>query len=596
MEPEKTKLNRRRFLELGAGAAAAAVFADQVAFASWASAMPASIQTGNVPRDKTIILTGSGGEAVNQFSDVDMVNPYLTGISRSGYQLSFEPLAFYNMLSGEETLWLAESYTYNADFTELDIKMRRDGLWSDGTPITAKDMAFTLTMLRDDDGTMAWATQMKQWVRDAVSVDDTNLKITFNAPNPRFFFNFLTHHADMGICMMPQHIWEGQDPHTFTNFDLPKGWPVVTGPYKLVQSTAEQKVWDRRDDWWAAKAGFKELPAAERLIFLPAYDESKMAQMAINNEVDATLTISSSTMPTLFAQNPKITTYSGQDVPYGNIDWWASGLGFNCEAEPWNDPDIRWAMSYAIDRQKLVQFGFRGAGEATVLPYPYYPPLMKYIDEAKKDLLKRYPTNEVNLDKMAELLQNKGYAKGKDGFWAKDAKKLSMVIVTHSVFADTVPFVTEQLKDAGVDATFQMPTTVASDLATGSATAFIWGHGGSVRDPFETMELYHSKFYKPTGQPATQYYRWRNKDYDAIVDQMGVTAPDDPKMMDLFLKGTEIWLKELPDPPLLQFYHRIPLNTMYWTNWPSEDDPYINPAFWHRTCLLILLGLKSAGS
>jgi peptide/nickel transport system substrate-binding protein len=156
--------------------------------------------------------------------------------------------------------------------------------------------------------------------------------------------------------------------------------------------------------------------------------------------------------------------------------------------------------------------------------------------------------------------------------------------------------VAEQLKDAGVDASFQMPTTVTSDLQTGSATAFIWGHGGSVRDPFATMELYHSKFYKPTGEPATQFYRWRNADYDAIVDQMGVTAPDDPKIMDLFLKGTEIWLQNLPDPPLLQFYHRVPYNTTYWTGWPTEENPYINPGFMHRTLLLLMLGVKPAGS
>jgi peptide/nickel transport system substrate-binding protein len=218
---------------------------------------------------------------------------------------------------------------------------------------------------------------------------------------------------------------------------------------------------------------------------------------------------------------------------------------------------------------------------------------MEYIDAAK-DLLEQYPTNQYDPAKTEEILTAKGYAKDGDGFWAKDGQRLTLVIETFSVFAEIVPFVTEQLQNVGIDATFQMPTTVFDDLFTGAAKAGIWGHGGSVRDPFATMELYHQKFYKPTGEAAAQLYRWRNDEYDAIVDEMGVTATDDPRMMELFLQGTEIWLRELPDPPLLQFYHRIPMNTTYWTNWPTAENPYINGAFWHRTCLLIILGLQAA--
>ena len=48
----------------------------------------------------------------------------------------------------------------------------------------------------------------------------------------------------------------------------------------------------------------------------------------------------------------------------------------------------------------------------------------------------------------------------------------------------------------------------------------------------------------------------------------------------------------MPAIPLLQFYHRLPHNQTNWTNWPSEENPYINSAYWHRTWLLVLLNLK----
>jgi len=593
MSDNAVRLNRRRFVQATAGTAAAASMIGTGAFTQPAAAQ----ELANVPREKTLILVGVGGESPNQFTDVDNVNPMQAvgaNMSRSGFQLVYEPLWFYNMLNGEEKPWLAESYTYNADFTEVTVKLRQGVEWSDGTPFTANDVQFTAYTQRDNAG-LSHSAEMKQWIKEVVVTDDLNFTIQLKAPNPRFFFLYFTHHADNGMFIVPKHIFEGQDPLTFKQFDLAAGLPVATGPYKLVASSAEQKIWDIRPDWWAAKTGFASLPAPERLIYLPTYDEAKMAQMVIANEADITLNISPATMPTLFAQNPKIITHSNQEKPYGYTDWWPSGLGFNCETAPWDDPEMRWAISYAIDRQQLVDFGYRGAGEPTLLPYPYYEPLKTYIDAAG-ELLTTYPTNLFDLSKTEEILTRKGYAKDGDGFWAKDGQRLGMVITTFSVFADLAPFVTQQLQNAGIDASFQMPTTFFTDLTTGSATAYIWGHGGSVSDPFKTMELYHQKFYQPTGTSTYPFYRWKNDAYDAAVDEMGVTSPEDPRTMELFLQGTELWLKDLPDVPLLQFYHRIPMNQTYWTNWPTADNAYINGAFWHRTILLLILGIKSAAA
>lgn len=597
MSIDQELINRRRLMGLGVGAAGALALGGMSVFsADDVSAAQLNLaQVAEVPRNRTLILVGNGGEQPNTFPDVENQNPYLQTIrTRSGWQLAYEPLAFYNMLVGEEKMWLGESYEYNADFTEITIKVRPDGLWSDGTPFSSKDVAYTLNMLRDPaNSSLDWATVMNQWVKDAVVVDDVTLTVTLNAPNPRFFFNYLTQYSDIGIMILPAHIWEGQNASEFTNFDLAAGLPVVTGAYKLVQSTSEQKVWDLRPDWWAAAAGVATLPEVQRLIFLPPFEESRMAQLVIANEADITLNISPATMPSLFAQNPKIITHSGQEPPYGYTDWWPSGLGFNCSVAPWDNPTVRWAVSYAIDRQQLVDFGYRGAGEPTTVPFPYYAPLLEYI-EGIADLIEQYPTNAYDLSKTEALMTEAGYAKDGDGFWAKDGVRVTMNVTTFQVFAEIVPIVTEQLKQAGFDASFGMPTDFFDRLTTGSGEVYIWGHGGSVRDPYATLELYHQKFVKPTGEFTYPFYRWANPEFDAIIDEMGVTAPEDPKTKELFRSAMEIWLKELPDVPLLQFYHRIPMNTTYWTGWPSNEDPYINEAFWHRTFINVLTRLKAA--
>ena len=67
----------------------------------------------------------------------------------------------------------------------------------------------------------------------AETVDPNTVKFTFKVPAPRFFWQ-LTYHFDIGVYIIPKHIFERQDSRTFTHFDLAKGWPVTTGPWRVV--------------------------------------------------------------------------------------------------------------------------------------------------------------------------------------------------------------------------------------------------------------------------------------------------------------------------------------------------------------------------
>jgi peptide/nickel transport system substrate-binding protein len=56
----------------------------------------------------------------------------------------------------------------------------------------------------------------------------------------------------------------------------------------------------------------------------------------------------------------------------------------------------------------------------------------------------------------------------------------------------------------------------------------------------------------------------------------------------------EIWLPDLPDVQLVQNYHRIPLNTTYWKNWATEENPVVNNASWHLTYNMVLWNVQPA--
>ena len=552
----------------------------------------------DVPRERTLIVMfdGQGG----QFQDVGLGNPYLAGISTAGWRLVFgamEPLWYYGALNGELTPWLATDYAYNDDYTELTIFLREGTEWSDGEAFNADDVVFTINMLISYAPKLRNSSELKAWVKEIVKIDDLTVKIVFNEPRPRFWFSHLVAKFGTGIWWVPEHIYsQVEDVTTFEFYDPEKGWPVHTGPYHVVDWRPEQEIIDRRDDWWGVKTGFTDMPEVERILKLPWSSEERAAQLAINGEIDSCLDLRATTIVEVVNSAPSIITHTHKDPPYGYIDWWPTSLWFNCDEPPFNDKNVRWAISYTLDRQQMLDVALAGSGILTELPFPYYEPLMPYI-EAAKPLLEKYPTNEFNLDKAAERMALAGYAKDGEGFWAKDGQRLSQDLVGWAVFNDIGPVIAEQLRKGGFDLSYTTPADNSTRTSSGEARIF-FGHGGSIRDPFETLDMYTSKHYRPTGEPATYFSRFRNEEYDAIIDEMAAVMPssDDPAYVDLYLKALEVWLDNLVDCPIQQWLHRIPMNTTYWTNWPDRDNPYVNGAFWTMTIGLILHNLKAANA
>ncbi len=155
--------------------------------------------------------------------------------------------------------------------------------------------------------------------------------------------------------------------------------------------------------------------------------------------------------------------------------------------------------------------------------------------------------------------------------------------------------VAEQLKKQGVDATFAMPPDNFDQLFKGAYQGAVWGHGGSVKDPYETLRLYQSSSVAVPGVNAGNYAQWSNPEYDKIVDQMYATPMDDQAALkDLYRKAMQIWLPNLPDIQLVENIHNIVMNTTYWTGWPSDQDNYVNEHSYALTWPLVIMHLQAA--
>ncbi len=340
-----------------------------VAAASMLPAGFAEAQGAEVPRDKTLIVIGINSRD-GRWVDYELWNPYSVGANhQNGPNMIYEPLAYYSAFADKWYMWLAESYKFSPDFKQLTIKTRSGIKWSDGQPFSAEDVAFTFNSLRDLGPKVKWGIDVNQALDKATATDANTVVLDFKIPSPRFFF-FVTYKYDIGVYIVPKHIFDGQDWTSFKHFDLAKGWPVTTGPWKVTASSLQQKVFDRRDGWWAAEQKLAPMPEVQRNIWLPMVDEQQTAQAQITNAADFGAPLQPATFPTVIKQNPKVTSYSGQKPPWGYVDWWPISLYVNNELKPFDDRDVRWAVSNYIDRKTVIEVGYLGAETTSSLPMP----------------------------------------------------------------------------------------------------------------------------------------------------------------------------------------------------------------------------------
>ncbi|MBV9546693.1 MAG: ABC transporter substrate-binding protein [Chloroflexi bacterium] len=584
-----------------AAATAAPAAAPTSAPAPAAAPTSAPAVSTNVARTDTLIMTVS--DTFGQFQDATLANPFLRATQRTGWHFMFEPLFFWNPywtsavtwpagLPNEPARipWLAENATYNADSSQLTIKLRQGVTWSDGQPFTAQDVLFTLNMLKANSPDLLFAFDMLTWVKDVTAPDDLTAQITLNQPNPQFLGRYFSWFQDVGFPIVPQHIFQGQDQKTFTNLDLDKGWPVTTGPWKMVSSTPDQKIFARRDDWWGAKTGFRDVPKMKRVVVLPRMEDAKKVEVLVNNDVDTTHDLFPANIPALLQRDNKVMFWvDGNTQPYGSVSPSTIMIGFNNSKAPYDDVDIRRAINSALDRKQVSDVVYKGSGQVSVWPFALLPNLTPFADAAA-DLQTKYPVDAPDLDKTSQLMQSKGWQKDSEGFWSKDGQRFPMVVLlSPGFFQDIGPIFVSQWRKAGFDASFKSPTDFNTLTAQGNADVFIRFDNAIYQDPWVELEQYHSRYSAPTGQDAAQPYRWSNPDFDKYVDTMSQLQPNDPAFMTAFLGAMEIWLRELPALPTVKWYLRVPFNLTYWQGWPNEKNPYVCGGGWHRGAAGLLL-------
>src|SRR6266852_7494442 len=157
------------------GAVLTAVLLVTSAAAPWSGVSAQSGSTKDT-RALTVTMGPRGGEWKRVFNpfrdDSDTRFPSTAGI--------YEPLIIYNRATGTYLPWLATSYRWVANNTKLRFSIRSGVLWSDGTPFSARDVAFTFELMRR----FPLLDRQRLWglLADAVALDAATVEFALKRP------------------------------------------------------------------------------------------------------------------------------------------------------------------------------------------------------------------------------------------------------------------------------------------------------------------------------------------------------------------------------------------------------------------------------
>lgn len=493
-------------------------------------------------------------------------NPFSTTAMGGTNGLIYQSLWFFDSISGDEFSMLASEYTWENDNKTLVAKLRDNVKWSDGEDFTADDVIFTYNLLKEypaADTSGIWAQ-----VTSVEKQDESTVAFHFDQANVPFQSYVL------GVLIVPEHIWKDLgDPSQAQITD-----PIGTGPYVLDSFTSQLYKMVKNDTHYDA-----DKYVIEELHF-PAFSGNDSEQLALaNGEID---------WAGIFIPDAE-NVFVAQDPDHNHFWFPASNnvtLYPNLENPILGDVAVRKAISLAIDRQKLsdqAAFGYSPMPSPTALILPRDE---KWIDPSiPKDQLEF----ELNVDKAVETLEAAGYTKGDDGiFVSPDGEKLSFTLQTVSGWTDwatMAQLMSQSLTAMGIEVTVQMPefATYSTNIQNGDYDlAISWTNAGP--DPFRQFQ----DMLNSNGSWNLQ--GWNDAKTDEALQNYQSTT-DEAVQMESIYYLQNVMIEHMPTIPMVNGPVWYEYRTENFVGWPTEEDPYVNPApFNWPAPAIVLQNLKPA--
>ncbi len=448
--------------------------------------------------------------------------------SSSGNEQQVERLMFGALVKMSDKLVptpdLADKVDVSDDVKVYTFHLHQNAKFSDGQPLTAKDVVFTIERAVDSrtgslwrgrllgiEGAQAYGDQKADSISGLATPDDFTLQITLAEPNAAFLVNFCSF---SGLGILPEHILKDVAPDQLQAHPFSMAPNVTAGAFKFVQYAEDQYLeMERNDTYWGTPTPLDKLFLQ---ILTPDVGLAKLETGEIN------------LVPLPVSESARIRQLQGvtvASVPSPSLDF----LAVNVEKPYLQSKELRQAMLYAIDREGIVKQVFAGEGE--VENSPIFGPDWMGIPEG----LNTYAYDPA---KAKQLLQSAGY---------DASQKLQLMHVPgNSKEKDAaVVIMQEQLKQAGFNIEILQVDVAELNRRYVQTNDFdIFYNGGGVfrADPSVSATYFLKQNFTPNGGNASHYYNQKVEDLYA----QGQAVKDPAERKKIYTQVAQILNDEAP--------------------------------------------------
>ena len=409
---------------------------------------------------------------------------------------------------------LAESWEASNDGKTYTYTLREGLKWSDGQPLTAKDVAFTINRANKEEWLNfdAFVGNLR-----AKAIDERTVEVTSSAPDPRL--------PGLGdTYILPEHIWGELDEKEITKYEATDG--VGSGPFTIAEWKRGQYVRMKANpNYWGGQRPIDEV------IFRLFNNADAMVAALKNGELDAAQYVPNNAMTALGSTEGIVAVQGHQ----GGFDELAinGGAGLKKPHPALLDRKVRLAIAHAIDRQTLVDKVLVGLGEPLEVISP--GARREWIPELSEE-----ESFEFDLAKAKGILEAAGY-KDTNGDGIRempgggDPLNFTYAVRTESQVGNPVAeFVTGWLKEIGIGTTLKPmnDSKLIEVIGKGEYDMFHWSWTPFV-DPDPMLSYFTCDQVSSDPEDPTNYYNdanWCDKAYDALYKQQRVELDEEKRI------------------------------------------------------------------
>jgi peptide/nickel transport system substrate-binding protein len=545
----------------------AVVFSTAGAGASGPASMKSPL-TG-YPRSQTLITSGT------QWGNIAGTNPYTGNYAAGMIGLDLETLLRFDPVKGHYINWLAKAATWTGP-RQFTIVVRPGVKWNDGTPFTAKDVAFNLNLARFN--TSPWNNLYLNL--KPIKVVGHSVILNFKGtPNYVQWQNAMYNIPMIDPAQARNAI---TNPASLTTYS--PGNPIGTGPYKMDSKGYDpttRVVWVKNPNWWAAKQGVSPSPKPKFIIDLVNTSNTNSLSAVLAGVED----LNNNYLPGVnkLVDQGKVSTYY-KKAPYmlsANTAW----LEPNTTHKPLNDPVFRRALAESINLNQIVTQDY-GNLVLPASPTGLLPTWSKYVD---KSAVSQYGF-KYNAADAQKLLLNAGYKKDSSGmFLNKDGSKIDLDLSVPQGWSDweaARDMIVASAKDAGIriHSVVKDFNTWQSDRNTGNFDLVVDNHYQISDNPWTYWNgIYHLPVLTTgTGQTNFNFERYSNSTAWSLVQKLDKTPLSNTAAIKEINSSLQTTLmKDLPMIPLWYNGQWAQFTSKYWTNWPTASTSrQYTPVMW----------------